>query len=122
MCTLCCIEPLLPSWALLLPVAVAGFAQRPGKGLATLCSRRYRARLPLASRPHCGGRSGATRLTIAEALETQDGYIRMRVIATFDGESETERITPTETTTYVIECEGSTMYSSASLNVQQRQS
>lgn len=63
---------------------------------------------------------GATKITIKAAPESLAGEGRLRSIGTFEGESGTLRIAPSETTMYVIECEGSTDYSCASLTVRVR--
>lgn len=60
---------------------------------------------------------GATKITIEAVPESLAGEGRLRSIGTFEGASGTLRISPSETTTYVIECEGSTEYSCASLTV-----
>lgn len=63
---------------------------------------------------------GATRITIEEAVETPDGRTMTRVVGTFDGETGAVRVTPAQTTTYLIDCEGSATYSCASLTVKVR--
>jgi len=63
---------------------------------------------------------GATKITIEEAPESSVGRGELRKLGTFEGSSGTLQVRPTENTTYVVSCEGSTGYSCASLSVRVR--
>ena len=51
---------------------------------------------------------GATKITIEEAPESGVGVRELHKIGTFEGSSGTLEVRPTENTTYVSTCEGST--------------
>ena len=63
---------------------------------------------------------GATKVTIEEAAQSRGGRVEVHKLGTFEGSSGTLEVTPTTNTTYLINCEGSSKYSCASLTVRVR--
>jgi hypothetical protein len=63
---------------------------------------------------------GATKVVIEEAIESGTGPGALHTLGTFEGNSGTLEVKPTDNTTYVISCTGSTTYSCASLSVRVR--
>jgi len=63
---------------------------------------------------------GATRVTIEEASNSEIGRHELMTVGSFEGSSGTLEVRPKEDTTYVIECEGSTTYTCASVTVRVR--
>ena len=63
---------------------------------------------------------GATRITIEETPESSAGNSALHELGTFEGGSGSLQVMPTQNTTYVISCVGSTTYSCASLSVRVR--
>lgn len=120
MCTCFCVTRILLG-TFLLAVALAAVAQRPSQKTDNFV-------FAVTPREITAGESavlrwsikGATRITIEQAIQTPEGRTRTIAIGAFDGESGTLRVSPAETTTYIIDCEGSTMYSCASLTVKVR--
>lgn len=62
---------------------------------------------------------GATRVRLEESPDSLGGR-ELHLLGTFDGGVGTLQVRPTEDTTYVISCEGSTTYTCASLSVRVR--
>jgi len=63
---------------------------------------------------------GATKVLLEEAPESAAGKRALHKLGEFEGSTGSLQVRPTENTTYVISCEGSTTYSCASLSVRVR--